>query len=450
MEFSSLAGATTGRSLVLFEEGAAKPGMAAVREAVGPSIAGGDAAGGTEVFETLGVAVVDAPPEQVMQAAGSEAIIAVEPERIVYALELAEAPHAANGHAILPAGPPLGATEAVPVAPFMPAAAPAPAGRSADYLRGYRDAVMHLTDDLAGAAAADAGTLAAIAAIDETQATWGLQATKVVNCCRTGAKIRVAVLDTGFDLQHPDFAGRTIKSKSFVPGEAVQDGHGHGTHCIGTALGRKCPPKGRPRYGVAHQGEVYAGKVLSNAGSGSDTGILAGIEWAIANKCAVVSMSLGAPTQPGQPFSQVYERVALRAQAKGTLIVAAAGNDSSRPGTTRPVSHPANCPSIMAVAALDSNLGVAFFSNRGINPNGGQIDIAAPGVNVFSSWPMPTRYRRLQGTSMATPHVAGIAALYAEADPNARGAALWQALVGGAQRMPIAAVDVGAGLVQAP
>ena len=104
----------------------------------------------------------------------------------------------------------------------------------------------------------------------------------------------------------------------------------------------------------------------------------------------------------------------------------------------------------MAVAALDSNLGVAFFSNRGINPNGGQIDIAAPGVNVFSSWPMPTRYRRLQGTSMATPHVAGIAALYAEADPNARGAALWQALVGGARRLPIAAVDVGAGLVQAP
>ena len=73
-----------------------------------------------------------------------------------------------------------------------------------------------------------------------------------------------------------------------MPGEAVQDGHGHGTHCIGTALGRKCPPTGRPRYGVAHLGEVYAGKVLSNGGSGSDTGILAGIEWAIANKCAVV------------------------------------------------------------------------------------------------------------------------------------------------------------------
>src|SRR5262245_22859146 len=123
MEFTSLAGPTTGRSLVLFEEGAAKPGMAAVTEAVGPSIAGGDGAG-TEVFETLGVAVVDAPPEQVMQAAGSDAIIAIEPERIVYALEIAESPHAANGHAILPAAPPLGATEAIPTPPFMPVAAP--------------------------------------------------------------------------------------------------------------------------------------------------------------------------------------------------------------------------------------------------------------------------------------------------------------------------------------
>ena len=147
-------------------------------------------------------------------------------------------------------------------------------------------------------------------ALDETQATWGLQATKVVNCCRTGTGIRVAVLDTGFDLQHPDFAGRTIKSKSFVTGEAVQDGHGHGTHCIGTALGREVPAGGRPRYGVAYEAEIFAGKVLSNAGSGADTGILAGIEWAVANKCAVISMSLGAPTQPGQPFSQVFERVA--------------------------------------------------------------------------------------------------------------------------------------------
>ena len=214
----------------------------------------------------------------------------------------------------------------------------------------------------------------------------------------------------------------------------MQDGHGHGTHCIGTALGAKCPGV-RPRYGVAHDAEIFAGKVLSNAGSGSDTGILAGIEWAIQNKCAVISMSLGAATRPGQAFSQVYERVAKRAQEQGTLIIAAAGNESNRPGVVNPVGHPANCPSIMAVAAMDVHGAVARFSNSGINPDGGQIDIAGPGVDVHSSWPLPTRYRRISGTSMATPHVAGIAALYAEADPSARGAALARALTGGAQRL---------------
>ena len=78
---------------------------------------------------------------------------------------------------------------------------------------------------------------------------------------------------------------------------------------------------------------IYAGKVLSNRGSGSDAGILAGIEWAIANDCAVVSMSLGASTTPGQSFSRVFENVARRALAAGTLIIATAGNDSSRPGS---------------------------------------------------------------------------------------------------------------------
>ena len=282
MDSSSLAGPTTGRSLVLFEEGAAEPGMAAVQEAVGPSVAGGDAPAGAEIFETLGVAVVDAPPEQVMQAAGSSAIIAVEPERLVFALEVAESSHAANGHAALPAAPPLGATEPAPA----PLPAPAPGGRSADYLRGYRDAVLHLTDEPGAGAGAAAAQLAAL---DETQATWGLQATKVVHCCRTGEGIRVAVLDTGFDLAHADFAGRTIRSRSFVAGQEVQDGHGHGTHCIGTALGRKCPPTGRPRYGVAYGAEIHAGKVLSNAARAPTPGS---------------SPASSGPSPPGAPSSR--------------------------------------------------------------------------------------------------------------------------------------------------
>jgi subtilisin family serine protease len=418
---------TTGRTLVLFEEGAAADGLQAVQEATGV------AAAGAEYFETLGVAVYDSPPEQVATAGGSAAVLAVEPERIVYALEIA--PPLANGHATLPA----------PIAPPPTMAAPPPAGgRSAEYLRGYRDAVLHLTEGDAPAASE-----VALAAVDESQATWGLQATKVVNCCRTGRGIRVAVLDTGFDLQHPDFAGRSITTRSFIAGEEVQDGHGHGTHCIGTALGPKCPGT-KPRYGIAYESEIFAGKVLSNAGSGGDAGILAGIEWAIQNGCAVVSMSLGAATRPGQPFSQVFERVARRAQEQGTLIVAAAGNESRRPNTINPVGHPANCPSIMAVGALDSQGAIAPFSNRGINPDGGQVDIAGPGVDVHSSWPMPTRTRRISGTSMATPHVAGIAALHAEADATARGAALGRLLTGGAQRLSLSSSDVGAGMVQAP
>jgi hypothetical protein len=428
--------ATTGRTLVLFEEGAAAAGLQAVQDATGLEVAA--AREGGEYFETLGVAVFDASPEQVVSAAGAPAILAVEAERVVYALETQYAPQLGNGHAAL-----TGAPDAAPPV----ASAPTPgAGRSSDYLRGYRDAVLHLTDGVAP----DAAALGISPAdVDESQATWGLQATKVVNCCRSGQGIRIAVLDTGFDQQHPDFAGRSITTRSFIDGEEVQDGHGHGTHCIGTALGAKCPGVG-PRYGIAYEAEIFAGKVLSNAGSGGDAGILAGIEWAIQNGCAVVSMSLGAPTRPGQAFSQVFERVARRAQEQGTLIVAAAGNESRRPDVINPVGHPANCPSIMAVAALDVQGAIAPFSNRGINPDGGQIDIAGPGVDVYSSWPMPTRYRRISGTSMATPHVAGIAALYAEQDATARGAALGRLLTAGAQRLSLPSSDVGAGLVQAP
>jgi hypothetical protein len=440
-------GATTGRTLVLFEDGATPAGMQMVEEAMRP---GAGAAGeeampagpGVRYFESLGVAVVDAPPEQVQQAGVSTAeasIAIVEPERIVYALEATHvAGPATNGHAAIP----------IPDPPPFAAPAPPRAGPfSAEYLRGYREAVLHLTAGIATDAAAGAQAIAA--ALDETQATWGLQATKVVNCCRTGKGVRVAVLDTGFDLTHPDFAGRTITTKSFITGEEVQDGHGHGTHCIGTATGAKCPPT-LPRYGIAYEAEIYAGKVLSNAGSGGDAGILAGIEWALENQCAVISMSLGARTSPGQRPSAVFERVAKRVLEAGTLIVAAAGNESARPGTINPVGHPANCPSILAVAAVDVDDGIARFSNRGINADGGQVDIAGPGVAVHSSWIMPLRYRSINGTSMATPHVAGIAALYAEADPAARGATLWTTLTGRARRMELPSSDVGAGLVQAP
>jgi subtilisin family serine protease len=366
--------------------------------------------------------VVDAPPEQMSAITAAMAreesgILVVEPERVVYPFE--------GGGMI-------------------------PTSITADYLRGYRDGVDGLVERALGEAGTGARTTsAAAAALNEASLTWGLQATGVARTCRTGRGIKVAVLDTGLDLQHPDFANRTIQSESFIAGQAVQDGHGHGTHCIGTACGPQQPGE-LPRYGVAYEAEIFAGKVLSDQGSGDDQGILAGIDWAIRNGCAIVSMSLGAPVFPGDSFSQVFETVAQRALGLGTLIIAAAGNESVRPGVIAPVGHPANCPSIVAVAAVDSALQIAPFSCGGINPQGGEVNIAGPGVKVRSTWPRPRLYHTISGTSMATPHVAGIAALWAEANPGARGEALRDLVLQAAQGMPLPARDVGVGLVQAP
>lgn len=278
--------------------------------------------------------------------------------------------------------------------------------------------------------------------------TWGLQAINAHESTATGAGIRVAVLDTGFDVEHADFAGRTVLTRSFIDGENVQDGHGHGTHVIGTACGPRRPETG-PGYGVAFESEIYAGKVLSNAGSGTDGGILAGIAWAVENGCAVVSMSLGAASQPGQPHSVTFERAARRAMNKGTLIIAAAGNESRRSDRRiAPVGHPANAPTIMAVGAVDVELAVADFSSGTVDAKGA-VDVVAPGVNVHSSWPMPDRHHTISGTSMATPHVSGVAALLAQAHQG-NAWELWARLSQSAVRLPLPSTDVGAGLVQAP
>ena len=407
---------TTGRYLVLLPEGEESSGMTALRSSTGTADIDDSA------VSNLGVAVVALDPDQLQSlnaaVAGTQPILAAEPEQIMYAI----------GGTVI-------------------------SGDTANYLQGYKDAVANLVDNLGngGATPKQQQQVTTADFSDDNAATWGLEATKVLLSKYSGKGIKVAVLDTGLDLQHPDFAGRSITSKSFIAGEDVQDGNGHGTHCIGTSCGPLNPPdpSAPRRYGVAYNAEIFAGKVLSNAGSGADGGILAGIEWAINNGCQIVSMSLGAPTRPGDTFSTIYETVAQRALSKGTLIIAAAGNESLRPSFIRPVGRPANCPSIIAVAALDNRLGIAHFSCGSINPDGGGVDIAGPGVDVYSTWPMPTRYRTISGTSMATPHVAGIAALYAEATAKT-GLELWAFLMRDPQRLVLPSTDVGLGLVQAP
>ncbi|GAA1865183.1 hypothetical protein GCM10009715_10450 [Paeniglutamicibacter psychrophenolicus] len=282
--------------------------------------------------------------------------------------------------------------------------------------------------------------------VDTAELTWGVQAVLAAESGYTGAGIRVAVLDTGFDAEHPDFVGRDVTTASFIDGEDSHDGHGHGTHCIGTSCGPRTL-EGARGYGVAPQASIYAGKVLSNEGSGSDTGILAGIDWALQNDCHIISMSLGADVRQVHP---PYVAAGRRALERGTLIIAAAGNNARRSaGDPGFVGAPANSPYIMAVGALDSALDVANFSARTLPGRGGQVDIAGPGIKVYSSWPMPNRYNTISGTSMATPHVAGVAALLSQAT-GFRGRELWAELAQQAQRLERPSVDVAAGLTRAP
>lgn len=413
----------TGRYLVTFKEGAGEAGLealvnegmrvadardfndqAAVLEEVGDAEA--------LAFPEIGVALISgsAADERGMTAmaeiAGDSPYESVDPEYFVFA-------------------------DAV-TSEFLRGYSEVAEKTSGDYLRGFLQAAELIAKEFGY----DNGNREALREEEEAQvlgATWGLAATRVPPSLRSGIGIRVAVLDTGFDLGHPDFLGRLISSASFV-GQPVQDLHGHGTHCIGTATGPKAPAGSIPRYGIGFKSAIMAGKVLSNSGSGTMAGVLAGMNWAIASRAPVISMSLGSQS----PVHPAYTAAGAAALNNGCLIVAAAGNAGAATGA------PANSPTIMSVASLDANLRPSSFSNFG------KIEIAAPGRDVFSSWPRPTRYRTISGTSMATPHVAGCAALWAETSPSLRGIQLWRKLQATARRLPFPATRVGAGLVQAP
>ncbi|MBE1523334.1 S8 family serine peptidase [Nesterenkonia lutea] len=291
---------------------------------------------------------------------------------------------------------------------------------------------------------------AARSSADSAELTWGLQAVQIHRAQeggQTGEGMRLAVLDTGFDARHPDFGSRSVTVESFIAGEGPEDAHGHGTHCIGTACGPWTTQSG-PGYGVASGVEIYSGKVLGKDGSGSDTSILAGIDWALQNGCQVISMSLGADVREVHP---PYVTAGRRALEQGSLLIAAAGNNAGRSaGDPGFVGAPANSPFVMAVAALDSALQVADFSARSLPHDGGEVDIAAPGVDIYSSWPNPERYRSISGTSMAAPHVSGIAAVVAGAT-GLRGQELWDELIRTAEEIEDAEIaDVGAGLAVIP
>jgi subtilisin family serine protease len=280
-------------------------------------------------------------------------------------------------------------------------------------------------------------------AVQESTVTWGLKATRVDRSNFTGKGVRVAVLDSGLHRGHPDFSARQLDIESFVGSHSAEDCLGHGTHCIGTACGPK-ESLANLRYGIACGCDLFVGKVLDDSGQGFDSTVLTGMEWSLKNRCVIVSMSFGRETFENS-YSVAFENAARRALELGSVLVAAAGNDSNRKGGYRPerVLHPANCPSVLAVGAVAPQLNLASFSN------GGCVGIVAPGVSIYSSHLHPANYRRLTGTSMATAHVAGIAALHAEKS-GLRGNQLRSLLGTTARPLPLPVADGGAGLIQAP
>lgn len=437
---AGLPSGVTGRKLVVLRHDSQKSLIQALKNTAGLSVAStadfdnavvaDDQLGGSDslLLANLDIAVIDGDDDQFQSLAAAVAdesnpVLAIEPE--MYVIPYGEEPGDFGG---------------------LSEEMLTPGGRA--YLRGYAEAVQAIYAGLLGGAGDSgdpaSGEMQAAAALADTDSfTWGLQATRAHSARATGRGIRVAILDTGMDLLHPDFAGRGIISASFVPGQTAQDKHSHGTHCVGTACGPRTPA-GVRRYGVATEAAILAGKVLSDSGSGQGGWILAGINWAIENKAVVISMSLGSPVPVGGGHSAAYEQAALAALNANSLIVAAAGNEGSSP-----VGSPANCPSVMAVASLDPNLQRSSFSCIGVNPNGGEVNLAAPGRSVFSSVPMPNRHGFKSGTSMATPHVAGIAALIAQ-ETGARGRALWERVVRSVSGLSQPSQSVGAGLSVVP
>ena len=310
---------------------------------------------------------------------------------------------------------------------------------------------------------------------------WGIKAVGADTSPFTGEGITVAVLDTGIDASHPAFAGVDIVQRDFT-GEGNGDQHGHGTHCAGTIFGRDV---NNTRIGVARGvKKALIGKVLGQQGGGSSDMIVTAIQWAVENGAHVISMSLGidfpgyvkmledAGLPPEMAASRalegyranvlLFERLAslIRAQGQGgfsqaTVIVAAAGNESRRDENADfeiAVSPPAVSEGIISVAALGQSpegLVVAPFSNTFAN-------VSAPGVGILSAKAGGGLWS-LSGTSMATPHTAGLAALWAQKIQSMSvltSLVLTSRLIGSAVTDGLKTgqdpFDIGAGLVKAP
>ncbi|GAA3673634.1 S8 family serine peptidase [Lentzea roselyniae] len=243
----------------------------------------------------------------------------------------------------------------------------------------------------------------------------------------TGKGTTVAVLDTGVDQTHPDLKDREVGERNFTSSPDTGDHHGHGTHVASIIAGTGAKSGGKYR-GVAPDAGILDVKVLGDNGSGQDSGIIAGMEWAVEQGAQIVNMSLGGHDTPEiEPLEEAVNRLSAE---KGTLFVIAAGNSGPNSST---VGSPGTADAALTVGAVDDRNQIAEFSSRGPTKAGAlKPDLTAPGVGIVAALhsdgrigpPVADGYTSLDGTSMATPHVAGAAALLRQQHPGLTGTAL--------------------------
>ncbi|MGO1051979.1 S8 family peptidase [Crossiella sp. CA198] len=268
----------------------------------------------------------------------------------------------------------------------------------------------------------------------------------------TGSGVTVAVLDTGVDNTHPDLADREVGGKNFSGSPDALDHYGHGTHVASTIAGTGAKSGGKYR-GVAPDARLLDVKVLADNGSGADSGIIAGMQWAAEQGADIVNMSLGGFDTPD--LDPLEEAVNTLSAKHGTLFVIAAGNAGPRAGT---IHSPGSADAALTVGAVDRDNQLAEFSSRGPRKGGGMIkpDLTAPGVDIVAARhadgkigePVGDGYTRLSGTSMATPHVAGATALLAQQHSGLTGDQLKALLTGSSVPTPgLTPFEQGAGRV---
>ncbi|MFE2425833.1 S8 family serine peptidase [Streptomyces sp. NPDC059373] len=271
-----------------------------------------------------------------------------------------------------------------------------------------------------------------------------------------GRGTTIAILDTGVDETHPDLAGQEIAEKNFSGSPDDKDHYGHGTHVASIAAGTGAKSNGK-YTGVAPGAKILDGKVLNDYGSGSTSGIIAGMEWAVAQGADVVNLSLGSPDTPGvDPLEEAVNRLSAESD---TLFVVAAGNTGVGAGTGT-INSPGSADAALTVGAVDKSDKLASFSSRGPRVGDGAVkpDVTAPGVNIAAAaaagsvvaatgTPVADGYVALSGTSMATPHVTGAAAILAQEHPDWTGEQIKSVLTGTAVSGGYTPFQQGAGRI---